>query len=257
MAGPSGPGEVSQAWGRSHRGASRRSVGTRPISIGRMMASETEDGRASSSVDLFWLPLGAGASIVRFNGRVYEAAVAHHQRREPCTLVHAALEVTVPGGRYAIELAPVPDADGPARGVVSEGAVGSRLLQGLRMFRYELRCWRDGVIPDLAEAIGGPRRLTAEGALARAVLDTAAATPRLVWGRDGSRTGEMWNSNSAISWLLVRSGVPLDAAGFPAGTRAPGWQAGVTVAHRQAIDAGPLEEHRDLPLTSGLDPHVT
>ena len=208
-----------------------------------MMAPETEDA-PSPSIDLYWLPLGAGASIVRFNGRVYEAVLAHHQRRERCALVHAALEVTVPEGRHTIELAPVPDRAGLARGVVNEGPVGSRLLQGLRVFRYELRCWRDGVIPDIAEAVGGSRRLTDEVALAQTVLTMAAATPRLVWGRDEARTGEMWNSNSAISWLLVRSGVPLEAAGFPAGTRAPGWFAGVTVAHRQATETGPLEGSR-------------
>lgn len=196
-----------------------------------------DDARTSGSVDLYWLPLGAGASIVRFNGRVYEALLARHQRREPLELVHAALEVTAPEGRFTIELAPVPDRGGTARGVVSEGAVGSRLLQRLRVFRYELRCWRDGVIPDADQAVGGPRRLTDEARLARAVLRTVTATPRLVWGRDEARAGEMWNSNSAISWLLVRSGVPLGTAGLPAGARAPGWDAGVTVAHRQATDA--------------------
>ena len=33
--------------------------------------------------------------------------------------------------------------------------------------------------------------------------------PTLAWGRDGLNVGEMWNSNSVIAWVLVRSGVDL------------------------------------------------
>jgi hypothetical protein len=36
-----------------------------------------------------------------------------------------------------------------------------------------------------------------------------------------------------IAWLLARSGLPTDTIRAPAGGRAPGWQAGLTVAHRQ------------------------
>jgi hypothetical protein len=43
----------------------------------------------------------------------------------------------------------------------------------------------------------------------------------------------MWNSNSVISWLLARSGLPTNAIGPPAGGRAPGWQAGLVTARRQ------------------------
>jgi hypothetical protein len=43
----------------------------------------------------------------------------------------------------------------------------------------------------------------------------------------------MWNSNSLISFLLVSAG--LDPAGIrlPAGGRAPGWDAGISVADRR------------------------
>jgi len=44
----------------------------------------------------------------------------------------------------------------------------------------------------------------------------------------------MWNSNSLVSWLIARSGLDPHAAHVPAGGRAPGWAAGVTVAARQA-----------------------
>jgi hypothetical protein len=43
----------------------------------------------------------------------------------------------------------------------------------------------------------------------------------------------MWNSNSFISWLLVRSGFDPSAIHPPAGGRAPGWHAGVMVGRRQ------------------------
>jgi hypothetical protein len=42
----------------------------------------------------------------------------------------------------------------------------------------------------------------------------------------------MWNSNSVISWLLVRSGLPADAFQPPTGGRAPGWEAGIVTANR-------------------------
>jgi hypothetical protein len=47
------------------------------------------------------------------------------------------------------------------------------------------------------------------------------------------RTGEMWNSNSLISWLLARAGIEADLLQPPAGGRAPGWNAGLVVARRQ------------------------
>jgi hypothetical protein len=46
-------------------------------------------------------------------------------------------------------------------------------------------------------------------------------------------TGEMWNSNSVISWLLARSGLPANVLSPPAGGRAPGWEAGPVTAHRE------------------------
>ena len=80
----------------------------------------------SYGVNLYWLPLGAGGHFVRLNGRLYEAcdAAIHHRRRYD--LYHSALEVHAPSGRFVIEQTPVPDGHGDRRGVVAEGAVGSR-----------------------------------------------------------------------------------------------------------------------------------
>ena len=113
------------------------------------------------AIDLFWLPLGAGGHFVRFNGRVYEAIHALLEYRRPLDLYHTALEVTVPEGRFVIENCwPVPDTSGAARGVTVEGPVGSRLLGRWRPFRYEIRCWSEGVIADVREAVGSPQRIS-------------------------------------------------------------------------------------------------
>jgi hypothetical protein len=183
-------------------------------------------------IDLYWLPLGAGGHCVRLNGRIYEAVVARLERRRPRDLYHSALEVHVPEGRFVIEQTPVFDDNGATRGVVVEGPVGARWAGRFRLFRYELHCWRDGVIPDVAEAVDSPRRLTDDPEAAGRVLDLAPRVPVPVWGRDELGAGEMWNSNSLIAWLLAGSGLPAHEIRPPAGGRAPGWNAGLVVARR-------------------------
>lgn len=188
---------------------------------------------ARAAVDLYWIPLGAGGHVVRFNGKVFEAVVSRLERRSPLDLYHSALVVRLPEGPYMLESAPVPNANAQERGVVAGGPVGSRWAGRLRIFRYEIRCWRDGVIPDLGEAVESPQRLTEGEASARRVLALAPCVPTPVWGRDELQAGEMWNSNSIISWLLVRCGLDVEAASLPSGGRAPGWDAGLVVARRQ------------------------
>jgi hypothetical protein len=199
----------------------------------------TSDGAgrpAGAGVDLYWLPLGAGGHSVRLNGRVFEAVAARLQRRRACDLYHSALVVRVPAGRFVIEQGPAGRDAGSTRGVVSEGAVGSRRAGRFRLFRYELRCWRDGVIPDVAEAVESPRRLTGDTGRAQRLLDLVPAVPTPVWGRDELHAGEMWNSNSVISWLIARSGIAVESIDPPAGGRAPGWRAGLVVARRHEAE---------------------
>ena len=167
---------------------------------------------------------------MRLNGRVFEWVAARLERRPPCDLYHSALVVRVPEGRFVIEQAPVRDGNGGERGVVVEGSVGSRWAGRFRIFRYEVRRWRDGVIPDIAEAVASPQQLTGDPLLAQRVLRLVPAVPALVWGRDESQAGEMWNSNSLISWLIARSGLHVESVHPPAGGRAPGWDAGLVVA---------------------------
>jgi len=189
----------------------------------------------SAAADLYWIPLGAGGHCVAFNGRVFEAIAAARRHRPRRHLFHAALVVALDGERYAIELAPSPNADEAGRGVVGTGPVGSRALARLRLFRYEVRCWRGGTIPDLAYAVGGPVALTHDRGTARRVLALVAQAPRPVWGRDEFGTGEMWNSNSVIAWVLARAGLPAATLRPPGHGRAPGWDAGVAVAGWSAV----------------------
>jgi hypothetical protein len=195
----------------------------------------------SASVDLYWLPLGAGDNThcVRTNGRIFEWLAARHQHRERCDLYHAALEVSIGLGRYFIEMAPVWSTDAPDRGVVCEGPVGLRWLGRSRLFRYEVRCWRDGVIPDIAEAVDSPQRLSTDLTRAERVLSLTPTFPTATWGRDELETGDMWNSNSLVAWLLARSGHEMDSIGPPEHGRAPGWAAGLLVAERSARHVAP------------------
>jgi hypothetical protein len=205
--------------------------------------AEAAGRSAAGGIDLFWLPLGAGGHSVRLNGRVYEAVAARLERRPARDLYHSALEVRVPEGRFVIEQTPCPDANGAERGVVAEGAVGHRWAGRFRIFRYEIRCWRDGVIPDVAEAVESPQRLSDDPRQARRLLDLVPSVPTPVWGRDGDGVGEMWNSNSVISWLITRSGMAAETIPLPTGGRAPGWDAGLVVAHRELTRMSPLDRH--------------
>lgn len=192
----------------------------------------------SAAIDLYWLPLGAGGHSVRLNGRIFEALAAWLERRQRCDLYHSALEVRVPEGRFVIEQAPIRPGDGTGRGVVAEGAVGTRAAGRFRLFRYEIRRWRDGIIPDIAEAVESPHHLSDDSGIARQLLELVPQVPTPVWGRDELHAGEMWNSNSLISWLIARSGLDVESIHPPHGGRAPGWRAGIVMARRQQAKAG-------------------
>lgn len=194
-------------------------------------------GHPSSSVDLYWIPLGAGAHVVRTSGRLFESLVAAHERRERQALFHSALEVRLDGARYVIEMTPAWDDHHTQHGAVCSGPVGFRLLGHSQLFRYQVRRWRDGAIPDAAAAVDSPLTLSCDRDSSRLLLSLAPRFPTRTWGRDELDTGEMWNSNSLTSWLLARSGHDLSTVAPPAGGRAPGWAAGLTVAARAAAAA--------------------
>src|SRR5207344_1118326 len=117
------------------------------------------------------------------------------------------------GQVFVIEMTPVRGGDRSARGVVAEGPVGAAWASRMRIFRCEVRRWRGGVIPDVAEAVDSPQRVTEDPGPVQRLWDAVPTRPRLVWGRDELGAGEVGNSNSVISWLVARNG--LDAESIP------------------------------------------
>jgi hypothetical protein len=195
-------------------------------------------------IDLHWLPLGAGGHWVRRNGRLYERLTAARERRPPRDLYHSALQIRCDSVTYAVEMGPVWNTAAADRGVVCEGPVGARALGRCRAFRYEVRCWPGGYIPDLDEAVGDPQRVADDHARAVAVLHVLPQVPALTWGRDVLSTGDMWNSNSLVSWALASTGHDMDAIVPPANGRAPGWTAGLRLAERQAESSAAASPQR-------------
>jgi hypothetical protein len=184
----------------------------------------------SAQLLLHWLPLGAGGHVVAFNGRVYEAISARRQHRRPAPLFHAALSLRLGKASYVIEMGPVWGNAAAERGVVVQGPVGLPALGRSRLFRYEVRAWRGGSIPDLKYAVSEPSLMSRDPARAATLLALVHEVPPLTWGRDELGLGEMWNSNSIIAWLLLRSGHDLRRTHPPARGRAPGWGSGIALA---------------------------
>jgi hypothetical protein len=198
------------------------------------------DPTDGASIDLYWLPLGAGGRSVRWNGRIYEASAAALGRRPARDLYHSALVVMQRGDSYVVEMAPVWATNGENRGVVCVGPVGARWLGRYRAFCYEVRCWRDGYIPDVAAAVDSPQRVSNSPDQVAGLFDVVRLVPSLTWGRDEIGSSEMWNSNSLVSWLLAETGLDMTAIHPPAGGRAPGWHAGLALA------AAPLAARRSI-----------
>lgn len=174
---------------------------------------------------------------MRWNGRIYEALMAGREHRPARPIYHSALEVVTAHGTFVIEMAPVWSGPTADRGVVREGPVGAHFLGRFQAFRYEVRCWHDGAIPDLAEAVQSPQLVSSDASRADAVLDVVRTVPALTWGRDELGAGEMWNSNSVVAWLLACTGHDMNAIQPPEGGRAPGWGAGLILAARRTDSA--------------------
>lgn len=202
--------------------------------------ADNDPGAPVASVVLWWIPVGADGHVVRHTSRWWELAQAALARRPPLPLFHAALEIFADGGRYVVEMTPAWGGPREAdRGVVRTGPVGLRCLGRSRLFRYEIRCWRDGVIPDRHWAVGGPIAVTRDRSTADRLLRRVGQVPALTWGREALSTGDMWNSNSLVSWLLADADVDAEKLGPPVGGRAPGWAAGLAVARRSAPARNP------------------
>jgi len=199
-------------------------------------------------IALWWLPVGAGGHFVVHTSRWWEETRAWKERRAARPLFHAALEIFTGQERYVVEMAPAWGRDSRSRNVVATGPVGLHWLGRFQLFRYEVRCWNGGDIPDRAFAPAQPTLISLTSAEVESLVWRVGEVPRYTWGRDPGkggdpqractsgracalgRVGDMWNSNSLISWLLETSGIDTAELVPPHGGSAPGWVAGVTVA---------------------------
>jgi hypothetical protein len=187
-----------------------------------------------ATIDLYWIPLGARQHVVRASGKTFEALSALVHRRRRSDLYHSALAVTIPDGRFVIEMTPVPDYNGEGRGVVVEGAVGSRLLGRFRLFRYEIRRWLDGIIPDASEATSSVR-LHVEPGIARCLLDLVRRYPPQCGAvtsstpvRCGTRTPSPRGGSHAAEWTR-RTSARLATDAHPVGALASPSRDGIRV----------------------------
>lgn len=185
---------------------------------------------SADRVELWWLPVGAGGHLVIHTSRWWELFQARREHRSPEPLFHAALELFVDDARYVIELAPAWGQPARPHAIVATGPVGLRRLGRLRLFRYEVRCWPDGILPDREYAVDSPTTFPLTQASARVLLESLPGVPTLTWGRAVTPTGDMWNSNSLVSWLLTTVGVDAARLAPPTPARAPGWAAGIALA---------------------------
>lgn len=211
-----------------HWGRRRGRIGGR---IDRGARTGLNGGVSDCGVDLYWLPVGAGTSrFQQASLRLWEAVEAARARRARMRLLHSALKLSIGAGEaYTLELTPA--FIGGAAPPLATGPVGIRGADRFRLFRYQLRCLPGEQLPDEEWAVGAPARLSDDCAMVRRVLDMAPSVPKHVWGRRVAGTGEMWTSDSVISWLLVRAGIELANIAPPAGGRAPGWYAGIAMAN--------------------------
>jgi hypothetical protein len=77
----------------------RPQVAFQPEPTGPLRA-RVASAAAEASIELYWLPLGAGGWFVRLNGRIWEAVHARREHRRPLDLYHSALVVRVPAAGW-------------------------------------------------------------------------------------------------------------------------------------------------------------
>jgi hypothetical protein len=70
-----------------------------------------------------------------------------------------------------------------------EGPVWSPHLATLRTFRYEVRRWREGRMPDVAYAVASPQHVSDDVQQARRLLELVPFLPHRVH----ARTLEVWD----------------------------------------------------------------
>ena len=166
------------------------------------------------------------------NGKAYEALSAAFERRR-LTSTMPDFEVRLGDGSFVIEVAPSPDAAcRPGRRRRRPCWQPLRRCPTALPLRGPLLVGRSD--PDVDEAVASPCACLM---IQRPLIACSSSYPpsrHSVWGRDELQTGDMWNSNSVISWLIARAHLLVDVALPPHG-RAPGWAAGIRVAYSESL----------------------
>ena len=147
---------------------------------------------------------------MRLNGRIFEAVGRGLEQRDRVRPLPLRMVVRVPEGEFVIEQAPV----GTERELAAsspKAPVGSRWARAdsdLPLRDPPLARWRDP-----GRRRGGRQPAAADRGfpLRAGRARSCANVPMPVWGRDELGTGEMWNSNSVVAWLIARSGLAVDA----------------------------------------------
>ena len=189
-----------------------------------------------STVELFWLPVGAGTHFQRASLVAYDWCLSHIARRPRAAFVHAALKVKLEGRTFTLELMPVPAHQNVAP--LLTGPVGISIAGRLRLFRYQLVCRETDSLPDEGWAINSPVLLSTDAAFGKRLMALAPLVPANVWvaGRPAPRRcGHLIRPSR---WLLHRTGLDAAALQRPPGTQAPGWAAGIQVAEGRGQVAG-------------------
>jgi len=96
---------------------------------------------AQTATDTLSAPLASGHWPMRGSNSYQQPSTVSGEAQVPSSW-------RTTGVTTAVEMAPVWTTRGD-RGVVSEGPVGAAFLGRSRLFRYEVRCWHGGSIPDL------------------------------------------------------------------------------------------------------------
>jgi hypothetical protein len=165
-----------------------------------------------ASIELYWLPLGAGGWFVRLNGRIWEAIHAQRKHRRPLDLYHTALIVRVPEGRFVVENCwPIPNADGPAPQRAGGGAGVEPPAGPLADVRYESAAGETASSPNAGEAVASPQLLSQDSVVAHRLLDLVGSLPNPVWGPAKNLTPPMVLSVGGPTTLIAPG--QLDNAG--------------------------------------------
>ena len=185
-------------------------------------------------VYLLWIPLGAGASVpvAHWSGRAYEAISARRARRTAAAICSTRRWRSRAGGhRFVVEMTPAWGSAHTSAGSVASGPVAFQLLGRSRFFRYEVHCWRDGVIPTGTTRSVIPRCVSNDPDDRRSHPGPRSAVPN---AHDGVATtsapGTCGTPTRSLPGCCPGRGSRTADVHPPRNGRAPGWRAGLVAS---------------------------